>query len=78
MAEIPEAVWGDICDNLRGLPRPLGRLALVSKDVGDAVRGSPTFRALFKCQRTLRGHADLVLCVAALADGRVASGAPSP
>ena len=45
--ELPPEIWRLVCDCLR--PPQLGRLARTSRDVRKAVRGSPAFRQLLRC-----------------------------
>jgi len=45
--ELPPEIWRLVCDCLR--PPQLGRLARTSRDVRAAVRGSPAFRQLLRC-----------------------------
>ena len=45
--ELPPEIWRLVCDCLH--PKQLGRLARTSRDVRTAVRGSPAFRQLLRC-----------------------------
>ena len=67
---LPPEIWRLVCDCLR--PPQLGRLARTSRDVRTAVRGSPAFRQLLRCDGVWEDvHERSVLGVAATTDGRI-------
>ena len=65
--ELPPEIWRLVCDCLR--PPQLGRLARTSRDVRKAVRGSPAFRQLLRCDGVWEDvHERSILGVAATGD----------
>ena len=68
--ELPPEIWRLVCDCLR--PPQLGRLARTSRDVRAAVRGSPAFRQLLRCDGVWEDvHERSILGVAVTGDSIV-------
>ena len=65
--ELPPEIWRLVCECL--LPKQLGRLARTSRDVRTAVRGSPAFRQLLRCDGVWEDvHGRSILGVAVTGD----------
>ena len=68
--ELPPEIWRLVCECL--LPKQLGRLARTSRDVRTAVRGSPAFRQLLRCDGVWEDvHGRSILGVAVAGDSIV-------
>ena len=68
--ELPPEIWRLVCDCLH--PKQLGRLARTSRDVRKAVRGSPAFRQLLRCDGVWEDvHGRSILGVAVTGDSIV-------
>ena len=68
--ELPPEIWRLVCDCLR--PPQLGRLARTSRDVRTAVRGSPAFRQILRCDGVWEDvHERSILGVAVAGDSIV-------
>ena len=68
--ELPPEIWRLVCDCL--VPKQLGRLARTSRDVRTAVRGSPAFRQLLRCDGVWEDvHERSILGVAVAGDSIV-------
>jgi len=68
--ELPPEIWRLVCDCL--VPKQLGRLARTSRDVRTAVRGSPAFRQLLRCDGVWEDvHERSILGVAVTGDSIV-------
>ena len=68
--ELPPEIWRLVCDCL--VSKQLGRLARTSRDVRKAVRGSPAFRQLLRCDGVWEDvHGRSILGVAVTGDSIV-------